>query len=68
MTAKQLKTIIGDGGNADQFKKELAKSGVTNCTTNNLYFVQRPLFAGLKGNKGYRHVHAFSVTKVDAEV
>ena len=68
VTAERLKKIIGAGGNADQLKQELAKAGVMDCPTSGRYVVQRPLFAGLKGNKGYRHVHAFRTTKIDAEI
>jgi hypothetical protein len=68
LTAARLKKLIGDGGNADQLKKELAEAGVMDCTTSGRYVVQRPLFVGLKGNKGYRHVHAFRATKIDDEI
>jgi putative DNA primase/helicase len=68
VTAERLKKIIGKGGNAGQLKKELAKAGVMDSTTSGRYVVQRPLFAGLKGNKGYHHVHAFRTTKIDAEI
>ena len=68
VTAEQLSMIIGDGGDADQVKKELVQSGILCRGNNGRYVVQRPIFSGLKGNKGYRRVHAFRMRNVDAEV
>jgi putative DNA primase/helicase len=59
VTADQLKKIIGSGDNADQLKKELAANGFMDQTSKGKYVVQRQIFAGAKGNKGHRWVHAF---------
>jgi hypothetical protein len=70
VTAEQLSKIIGDGDgdDADQVKKELVQSGILCRGNNGRYVVQRPIFSGQKGNKGYRRVHAFRLGKVSAEV
>ena len=68
VTAEQLSKIIGDGDDADQVKKELVQSGILCRGNNGRYVVQRPVFSGQKGNKGYRRVHAFRLGKVSAEV
>jgi hypothetical protein len=55
----QLVQIIGTGENADRLKKELAERGLLARTPKGRYVVQRPIFSGAKGNKGWRQVHAF---------
>jgi len=58
LTADQLRGIIGTGENADRLKKELAEEGLLARTPNGRYVVQRPIFSGAKGNKGWPQVHA----------
>src|ERR1700730_1889741 len=58
LTADQLKAIIGSGKNADQLRSELAADGLLDQASTGKYLVQRPIFSGAKGNKGYRWVHA----------
>ncbi|MGZ5529954.1 MAG: DUF927 domain-containing protein [Limisphaerales bacterium] len=59
LTDNQLGQIIGTGENTDRLKKELAEKGLLARTPNGRYVVQRPIFSGAKGNKGWRQVHAF---------
>ncbi len=58
LTADQLKAVIGTGDNADQLKTELVADGLLDQASTGNYLVQRPIFSGAKGNKGYRWVHA----------
>jgi len=64
LTADRLVKLIGVGPNAKQLKNELAKAGIL-ARANQRYVVQRPIFSGQKGNKGYRRVHAFSAAIID---
>jgi uncharacterized protein (DUF927 family) len=59
LTDKQLKGIIGSGGNGRLLMDELAAAGLMDRSTGR-HVVQRPIFSG-KGNKGYEWVHAFRV-------
>jgi putative DNA primase/helicase len=58
LTTDQLKSIIGSGKNAHQLKTELVADGLLDQASTGKYLVQRPIFSGAKGNKGYRWVHA----------
>jgi putative DNA primase/helicase len=60
LTADQLKAVIATGDNADQLKAELVADRLLDQASTGKYLVQRPIFSGAKGNKGYRWVHAFS--------
>jgi len=60
LTAEQLKAIIGTGNNADQLKAQLVTAGLLDQDSTGRYVVQRRIFSGGKGNKGYERVHAFS--------
>ena len=59
LTADQLTRIIGRGGRPGKLKKELALAGMMASTASGKFVVQRPIFSGAKGNKGYGSVHAF---------
>jgi hypothetical protein len=59
LTADQLKGIIGGSENAKLLKEEFAADGLMDRTSTRKYVVQRPIFAGVKGNKGHKWVHAF---------
>ena len=59
LTADQLTRIIGRGGRPGKLKKELVQAGMMASTPNGKFVVQRPIFSGAKGNKGYGSVHAF---------
>ncbi len=61
LTAEQLKGVIGTGEKANDLKKELAAAGLL-AATKDRFVVQRPVFSGLKGNKGFRSVHAFKTS------
>jgi uncharacterized protein (DUF927 family) len=61
LTADRLKAVIGAGNQAAQLKQELATEGVLERGANGKYLIQRPIFAGEKGNKGYKRVHAFRI-------
>jgi hypothetical protein len=58
LTADQLTRMIGRGGRPGKLKKELAQAGMMASTSNGKFVVQRPIFSGAKGNKGYGSVHA----------
>jgi hypothetical protein len=64
LTAEQLDIIIGTGAKASSLKKELAAAGLL-AATKDRFVVQRPIFSGLKGNKGFRSVHAFKISILD---
>ena len=59
LTADQLTRIIGHGGRPGKLKKELVLAGMMASTPSGKFVVQRPIFSGAKGNKGYGSVHAF---------
>jgi hypothetical protein len=59
LTADQLTRIIGRGGRPAKLKKELVLAGMMASTPSGKFVVQRPIFSGAKGNKGYGSVHAF---------
>jgi len=59
LTADQLTRIIGRGGRPGKLKKELVQVGMMASTPGGKFVVQRPIFSGAKGNKGYGSVHAF---------
>jgi putative DNA primase/helicase len=59
LTADKLQAIIRTGDNADQLKTELVADGLLDRAPNGKFLVQRRVFSGVKGNKGYRWVHAF---------
>jgi hypothetical protein len=60
LTADQLKMIIGTRNSADQLKAQLVADGLLDQDSTGRYVVQRRIFSGGKGNKGYERVHAFS--------
>jgi hypothetical protein len=64
LTAEKLDAIIGTGGKASTLKKELAAAGLL-ATANDRYVVQRTIFSGAKGNKGYCSVSAFKASILD---
>jgi hypothetical protein len=59
LTADQLKMIIGTRNSADQLNAQLVADGLLDQASTGKYLVQRSIFSGVKGNKGYRWVHAF---------
>ena len=59
LTADQLTRIIGHVGRPGKLKKELVLAGMMASTPSGKFVVQRPIFSGAKGNKGYGSVHAF---------
>jgi hypothetical protein len=59
LTSDQLAKIIGSIKTARQLKNELVQAGMMASTGNGKFSVQRPIFSGAKGNKGYERVHAF---------
>jgi hypothetical protein len=59
LTADQLTRIIGHAGRPGKLKKELVQAGMMASTPSGKFVVQRPIFSGAKGNKGYGSVHAF---------
>jgi putative DNA primase/helicase len=61
ITADRLKAVIGTGNQAAQLKQELAAEGVLERGAKGNYLIQRPIFAGEKGNKGHKWVHAFRI-------
>jgi uncharacterized protein (DUF927 family) len=61
LTADQLHEIIGGGTEADQVKKELSDSKLLE-KAGSRYVVQRPIFSGEKGNKGWEWVHALKAS------
>jgi hypothetical protein len=62
LTAEQLAHIIGSGQDADRLNKELVASNMmASSPTTGKHMVQRPIFAGAKGNNGHKWVHAFRV-------
>ena len=61
LTADQLREVIGSGARADQLKRELADSKLLE-RAGSRYVVQRPIFSGETGNKGYQFIHAFKAT------
>jgi putative DNA primase/helicase len=60
LTTDQLKSTIGTGKNADQLKDDLVAEGLLDRESTGKCLVQRRIFSGAKGNKGYRWVHAFN--------
>jgi hypothetical protein len=64
---RQLDTLIGTGAKASTLKKELAAAGLL-ATANDRYVVQRLIFSGAKGNKGYRSVSAFKASILDGTI
>jgi hypothetical protein len=62
LTADQLHEIIGSGAGAVQLKKELVDGKLLERASAGRYVVQRPIFSGEKGNKGYKSVHAFKAS------
>ena len=64
LTAEQLNSVIGTGDKASALKKELVEAGLM-AATKDRFVVQRPIFSGPKGNKGFRSVHAFKVSILD---
>jgi hypothetical protein len=58
LTSDQIDKIIGTGKKAKAFKKELATAELL-ATTKDRFVVQRPIFSGAKGNKGFCSVYAF---------
>jgi putative DNA primase/helicase len=67
LTADRLKTLIGTGEKASELKKELAAARLL-ATTKDRFVVQRPIFGGANGNKGFRSVHAFKASLLDNNV
>jgi hypothetical protein len=61
LTADQLKAVIGTGEKADQLRADLVADDLLDRASTGKYLVQRPIFSGAKGNKGYRWVHALRV-------
>jgi hypothetical protein len=64
LKADQLDAVIGTGAAASAIKKELADTGFM-ARTKDRFVVQRPIFSGLKKNKGFRSVHAFKASILD---
>jgi hypothetical protein len=64
LTAEQLNSIIGTGEKASDFKKELVAADLLDATKDR-FVVQRPIYSGLKGNKGWCSVHALKATILD---
>jgi putative DNA primase/helicase len=60
LSADQLEAVIGTRNSADDLKAQLVTAGLLDQASNGKYVVQRPIFSGAKGNKGYKRVHAFS--------
>jgi hypothetical protein len=59
LTAKQLENIIGSGTKVKALMRELAAAGLLATTeTKHRHVVQRRIFYGVKGNKGFRSVYA----------
>ena len=52
----------------DRLKKELVAQKLMARQPNGRYVVQRPIFSGAKGNKGYESVHAFRAKIIKDEV
>jgi putative DNA primase/helicase len=61
LTADRLKAVIGAGNQVAQLKQELAAEGVLERGAKGNYLIQCPIFAGEKGNKGHKWVHAFRI-------
>jgi len=61
LTADQFREITGGGESAEQLKKDLADDKLLVKASNDRYVVQRPVFSGAAGNKGFRSVHALKV-------
>jgi len=59
LTDDRLGGIIGTGTDAVGLKKELVDEGLMAPGPGGRYVVQRPIFSGAKGNKGWHQVHAF---------
>jgi putative DNA primase/helicase len=59
LSDNQLRRIIGTGNDAVELKKELVDEGLMAPGPDGRYVVQRPIFSGAKGNKGWPQVHAF---------
>jgi putative DNA primase/helicase len=59
LTADQLDKLIGTGKKVKALKKQLAAAGSLATTATHRFVVQRPIFSGAKGNKGFRSVYAF---------
>jgi putative DNA primase/helicase len=59
LTDDRLAGIIGTGTDAVGLKKELVDQGLMAPGPGGRYVVQRPIFSGAKGNKGWHQVHAF---------
>ena len=68
LTADQLVGILGKGENADRLKKELVSDEMMDRASNGRYLVQRPIFSGVKGNKGHKWVHAFRAASLNAKM
>jgi hypothetical protein len=61
LTADQLRQIIGSGTGAAQLKKGLADAKLLE-KAGGRYVVQRPIFSGEVGNKGWEWAHAFNAS------
>jgi hypothetical protein len=61
LTAGILDPVIGTGAEASDLKKDLATAGLL-AKSKNRFVVQRPIFSGAKGNKGYCSVYAFKAS------
>jgi putative DNA primase/helicase len=57
LAAKQLTAIIGGGANARILKKRLSSEGLL-AQGKKRFLVQRPIFAGGKGNQNFAWIHA----------
>jgi hypothetical protein len=64
LTADKLDAVIGTGRKASDLKKELAAAGLL-ATSKQRFVVQRPIFSGAKGNKGFCSVYAFKASILD---
>jgi uncharacterized protein (DUF927 family) len=62
LTADQLHEIIGSGTESTRLKKELVDSKLLEKAPTGRYVIQRPIFSGEKGNKGWESVHAFKAS------
>jgi hypothetical protein len=61
LTSDKLKELIGTGKAAHRLKEKLVQEKLMASSSENRFVVQRPIFAA-KGNKGYKHVHAFKAS------
>jgi putative DNA primase/helicase len=64
LTPNKLDALIGTGQKASDLKKELAAAALL-AKSKHRFVVQRPIFSGVKGNKGFCSVFAFKASILD---